>query len=219
MASELDNTIDVAAEKAALRSQVIARRNAVPADKRHVLSEVVCANAARFLHASLPEGKATVGLFSSLGSEVDTRPLMQACADASWRIALPVMFKNPKVQEGEPASIMRFVLISCADALERQEAFLAKPARPLDVAEFDFDRFPVVEPEGLDALIVPLVAFGQDRKRLGYGGGNYDRYVPQLRDDCRVAGMAFSCQGEKAVPCDEYDCALPLIITELSEQF
>ena len=48
--------------------------------------------------------------------------------------------------------------------------------------------------------------------RLGYGGGNYDRFLRELRSDAVVCGIAFREQEVKAVPTEPHDLALPKII-------
>ena len=48
--------------------------------------------------------------------------------------------------------------------------------------------------------------------RLGYGGGNYDRFLRELRCDAVVCGIAFREQEVEAVPTEPHDLALPKII-------
>ncbi len=59
----------------------------------------------------------------------------------------------------------------------------------------------------------PAVAFDAQGNRLGYGRGTYDRYLPQLREDCQVLGVAFAEQEVEQVPCDEHDCSIARFIT------
>jgi len=67
-----------------------------------------------------------------------------------------------------------------------------------------------------DLCIVPLVAFDSSGRRLGYGGGFYDRSLDQLREtqDVYALGLAFSGQEVAHVPSDENDQALDAIATE-----
>ena len=77
----------------------------------------------------------------------------------------------------------------------------------------DDTRFPVVPPSEIDFAIVPAVAFDAQGNRLGYGRGTYDRYLPQLREDCQVLGVAFAEQEVEQVPRDEHDCSIARFIT------
>ena len=70
-----------------------------------------------------------------------------------------------------------------------------------------------VEPE---VLIVPLVGFDARGYRLGYGGGFYDRTLAGLlaRHPVVAIGFAFAAQELPAVPIDEYDARLDMVVTE-----
>ncbi len=205
--------MNLSEEKNALRKQVIARRDAMDFTERQRKSERICQRAVeqlcgRFAERSAQDPVPVVGLFSALGSEVDLRGVVRAACVQGWKIALPLMVK----QDEAPGFTMVFVEVDDQSALLREEAFLAKPAKSLDPADFDFVRFPLIEPEALDALLIPLVAFDAEGGRLGYGGGNYDRYLPRLRQDCWLAGVAFDEQQVPRVPRAGFDRALPQII-------
>ena len=65
-------------------------------------------------------------------------------------------------------------------------------------------------------VIVPLLAFDPRGFRLGYGGGFYDRTLQRLRAKGPVLaiGFAFAAQEVDAVPTDDFDQRLDLIVTE-----
>jgi 5-formyltetrahydrofolate cyclo-ligase len=67
-----------------------------------------------------------------------------------------------------------------------------------------------------DALIVPLVAFDDAGRRLGYGGGFYDRTLEALRATGSVdaVGFAYAAQRADALPFDATDQPLSAIVTE-----
>ena len=71
-----------------------------------------------------------------------------------------------------------------------------------------------VEP---DLLLVPLLAFDDEKNRLGYGGGYYDETIEKLMLKKTVAcvGLAFDCQmHDELLPVNEYDQKLHFIVTE-----
>lgn len=70
-----------------------------------------------------------------------------------------------------------------------------------------------IDPE---VLIVPLLAFDARSYRLGYGGGFYDRTLQALRaKGPRLAiGFAFAAQEVTAVPIDDTDQRLDMVVTE-----
>ena len=67
-----------------------------------------------------------------------------------------------------------------------------------------------------DILLVPLVAYDEDKNRIGYGGGFYDRYIKKVKKIKKVLtiGVAFSYQKVKKIPIEKNDIKLNFIITE-----
>jgi 5-formyltetrahydrofolate cyclo-ligase len=69
-----------------------------------------------------------------------------------------------------------------------------------------------VEP---DILLVPLMAFDVHGRRLGYGGGFYDRTLARLRalKPVIAVGLAYDEQRIDAVPHLDYDQKLDWVLT------
>ena len=67
-------------------------------------------------------------------------------------------------------------------------------------------------------LVVPGVAFDRRRRRLGRGGGYYDRYIRLLRDEpdlsLTTVGVFFHVQMRKELPVDAWDEPLDAVVTE-----
>jgi 5-formyltetrahydrofolate cyclo-ligase len=84
-------------------------------------------------------------------------------------------------------------------------------------AEMVRERFGTFRPTGPVAvptmLFVPLLAFDRAGRRLGYGGGYYDRTLATLPDAITV-GCAFAAQELDVVPEAEYDARLHAVATE-----
>lgn len=73
---------------------------------------------------------------------------------------------------------------------------------------------PVIPDEVLSEVnlaIIPGRAFTQRGKRLGRGGGWYDRILPKLR--CPKWGVAFTCQVKKDIPTDAWDVVMNKVVT------
>ncbi|WP_245574381.1 5-formyltetrahydrofolate cyclo-ligase [Desulfovirgula thermocuniculi] len=71
-----------------------------------------------------------------------------------------------------------------------------------------------LEPEELDLVIVPGVAFDEKGNRLGYGGGFYDRFLPQTRPGTVWLALAFELQICPEISPGPHDCPVHLIVTE-----
>ena len=63
-------------------------------------------------------------------------------------------------------------------------------------------------------ILVPALAFSKDFRRLGRGGGFYDRYLSQNRDKLYSIGLSFDMNLLDVVPFDHHDELLDMIITE-----
>lgn len=70
-----------------------------------------------------------------------------------------------------------------------------------------------VPPEDIDLIILPGVAFCEDGRRLGMGGGYYDRFLPKCKN-ARTVMIAFECQKADELPCDGFDKKVDMVLTE-----
>ncbi len=73
---------------------------------------------------------------------------------------------------------------------------------------------PVISPEAVDVALVPGLGFDARGRRLGRGGGHYDRLLPLLRPDCLRVGVCFEGQIVPAVPVEPWDQAVDLVVSE-----
>ena len=123
--------------------------------------------------------------------------------------------------------------IGCLDILEMLEKNNFKISLPvtktnndMDFYEWSFKESLKVSYQGIpepdskkkvfpDVLIVPLVGFDNNKFRLGYGGGFYDRYIVKLSNLKKVftIGFAFSFQKIKKIPINNFDQKLDFILT------
>ena len=145
-------------------------------------------------------------MVAAMRSEVDLDAFFLGAYERGCRVAFPCM------QEGQTHQVMRMRAVSAHDYRENTAPFIVHPVASFEPASGEADRFPLVLPSEIDMVTVPLVAFDPQRSRLGYGGGNYDRYLPYLRPDCLVAGVAFAEQQVERVPTEPHDRPLPRII-------
>lgn len=137
-----------------------------------------------------PPGVA-VAAYWPMGDEVDIRPLLETLAQRGHPLALPVT--PPR---GQPLLFRRW-----------------RPGEPLLRGPFG-TSFPAeggeVRP---DWLLVPLLAFDRAGRRLGYGGGFYDRTLARLPGAVAV-GCAHSVQEVPEVPAGPEDARMAFVATE-----
>lgn len=220
--------------KKQLRSRVLARRDALPEDVRARKSAAICARLEQELADALegaPGGTSagtpdaaggrtpTVAVFASMRSEVDTRAFVDAAYERGWRVCFPCMVREDAGADGAAGagaaapSRMAFYRVEREQLEAAQTGFLGAPLRCLACAALERDGYHAVAPGELDAVVVPLVAFDDAGRRLGYGGGNYDQLLPRLRADAVVMGVAFDEQRVDVVPCEPHDVTLPRVVS------
>jgi 5-formyltetrahydrofolate cyclo-ligase len=71
-----------------------------------------------------------------------------------------------------------------------------------------------VEPEALELVLLPGVAFDLRGGRLGFGAGFYDRLLSRLPRDIPTVGLAFDFQVIPRLPSQPHDIMLDAIVTE-----
>lgn len=159
---------------------------------------------------SMPDARlipgSTIALYAAFEDEVDLSLLARRCYEAELHVAFPCM--NPR-SERYPMCMRQVDMRSWTGA---SAPFLANPLLRLPLDDAALERFPIVAPETIDAIVVPLVAFDETRRRLGYGGGNYDSFLPLVSPRCLVVGVAFCEQRVARVPVEPHDLALPCIV-------
>lgn len=181
-----------AAEKAALRRDVLARRAALPDDLRLAAGIAVAESGAALVAERRP---ARVSVFVSIRGEIDTAPLLARLHAIGVPLCLPVIARK--------AAPLTFRAWAPGEPLEERRFGLLEPGEA--AAE--------VEP---DLLFTPLAAFDARGYRLGYGGGFYDRTLAKLRArrPTTAIGLAFAVQEVTRVPIDPFDQPLDGVLTE-----
>ena len=179
-------------QKSQLRSDALARRDAMPASERAAAVEVV---GQRPFPVSIKPDVIVVSGYSPMKSEFNPVPLMRKLADAGAKLALPV---TPK--RGNPL-IMRAWAFGDEMASGVWGIREPKPESP--------EVFP-------DIMLVPLAAFDRNGHRIGYGAGYYDMTIARIRGMKPVIaiGLAFAAQEIDHVPATAFDARLDLVLTE-----
>lgn len=130
-----------------------------------------------------------------LPGEADARPLLVALHERGCAVALPVV-----EAKGAPLLFRRW-----------------RPGMVLEAGPHGTTHPPSDEPSlDPDLLLVPLLAFDRGGRRLGYGGGFYDRTLCALRARRQVVavGIAYAEQELPALPDEPHDQRLDWIVTE-----
>ena len=70
----------------------------------------------------------------------------------------------------------------------------------------------IINPNLIDLVIVPGVAFDKNRNRLGRGKGYYDKLLKNSK--CYKMGICFDFQLIDEIPTDQHDIKMDMIISE-----
>lgn len=189
----MSDTTDTLAEgKHALRRKMIARRRGLSRQERSEADAVIRMRAMRL---SALQGSRIVMLYASTAEEIDLFPLMEALLANGHRIALP---------EITGKGVMEARAFSSMDGLIEGAFGILTPAPECSAQ---------IQPGEIDLVIVPGTAFSPDGRRLGLGGGYYDRYLPRAKGAFRLA-LAYDIQVISEIPTGVYDAQVDCILTE-----
>ncbi len=138
----------------------------------------------------------SVMYYVGVGSEIDTSPFITQALKKRKQVFVPSCL----TKEGKLLVSRLFDLAELAPGyyglLEPKEEFL----RPHD-------------PDCLDLIILPGLAFDLRGNRLGRGGGYYDRLLAQVHPWTLLIALAFDFQVQEQIPAEDHDLPLDIIIT------
>jgi 5-formyltetrahydrofolate cyclo-ligase len=181
---------ELAVAKDAVRARMRVLRSAIPIEERTRLGALV---QHRLFQLPSMRDADTVLLFYSFGSEVPTAGIAGELLARGRRVLLPFLDDG-----GMEAAELR-----------PGRAPVASSYGPKEPA----DRVPV-DPEEVDVVVAPGLAFDRAGYRIGYGGGHYDRYLRRLGPHATRVGVGFHVQVLEGVPHGPEDERLDLLVTD-----
>ena len=136
-----------------------------------------------------------IGGYYPVNSEINDMPILKELKKKKFRISLPVIKKEFK---------MDFYEWSFSNPLKINRYGIPEPISKK-----------IVYPE---VIFIPLVGFDKNLNRLGYGGGYYDRYLKKMNRRKKILkiGLATEVQKIEKIPTDKYDQKLDYIVTNKS---
>lgn len=182
-------------DKITLRAQVLAQRDQLPEESRTALSARVTE---RLLALPAIARARCVLAYLSFGSEFESDALIDALCARGVRIVLPKVDRKAR----------RLRLFHVRDIADDTAAGIWGIREPRE------DRCEEARLEDIDAVVVPGVAFTERGERLGYGGGFYDRLLAGWANRPPCIAPAFSMQVLCALPVDDHDIPIDVVVTE-----
>lgn len=181
-------------EKTELRRRVLAAIEALSPDERTARSE-----RAQDRLIELPEFQRARAVFAYIAddTEADTRRIVAAALAAGKRVALP------RVDVVSKAMSPREIRDPRAD--------LENGAFGIPAPRESCPEIPLAE---LDLVLAPGRVFDARGRRMGRGGGFYDRLLAAPELSAAVVALAFDCQVVDEVPHEPHDKPVAAIVTE-----
>lgn len=125
--------------------------------------------------------------------EINTMPILKDILNQGKRLGVPKCISY---------GIMEVYEITSLDELQSGAYGILEPMKGCRL----------IKPEEIEFACIPCLTCSKDGKRLGYGGGFYDRYLPKL--SCEKVVLCRSALMEEEIPMDEYDVKIDIVITD-----
>jgi len=188
--------VDAPAQRRELRQRLAEQRRALSPTER-----IAAAQGLRRSLEQLPEyftDARVAGYWASHG-ELPLNLVIPPLAGRGQQFLLPVIGRNRH---------LRFAPWQSGDAVQPNRYGIPEPVAPREM----------LEPFQLDLVLVPLLGFDRRGRRLGHGGGYYDRSFAFLNEQVRpteplLVGIAYDFQELEIVNEEPWDVALDFIAT------
>lgn len=180
-------------DKKELRKLKIKSREALTEEERDAFSAEICG---RILQTPDYVKARTIFVYKWVKGEVRLDELEKAAEADGKRLVYPICISKTE---------MIAVLPGTGEAAWKEGFMGIKEPLP--------EKGTVIEPEDIDLIIAPCSSFDEQCRRLGMGGGFYDRYLPKCTN-ADIIAVAYEVQRSEEIPTDEYDFPVQAVATE-----
>lgn len=154
----------------------------------------------KFFESSFYKESENIFIYISYDSEINTKDIIMRAIKEGKKIYVPRTEFSTK--------LMNAVRIENFDNLVESRYGILEPKK---------DE-PFIDPNDLDLIVVPGVAFDKNGGRVGYGAGYYDRYFKRINNENKSKiiklVLAYDFQLIDKVPTDEEDVLIDAVMTE-----
>ena len=176
-------------DKGEIRRMMRERRRVLTLEERAAASQSVCAKLAALNSRSL------LAVYLASPQEIDLSSFIRKMLTTGVKVVAPRW--NGETYE---LAVLRGLGETC---LRKGPMGILEPTE----AE-------IVSPKEVEVWLVPGLAFTRDGKRLGYGGGWYDRLLAEAPKDARKIGIAHAFQVVDDLPSEPHDIRLTEVIDD-----
>jgi len=193
---------DISLDKDILRSQIRPRRLTARSHRdEHGQQQLADLFAHHILEAvaQRTHSPGTIAAYLPTKSEPPIIQALNALHEQGHRILVPVVRPGRKL------------------AWVHWDPAVEHPLNPMGIPEPEGEEYDTQAFVAADLRLVPALAYARNGRRLGQGGGYYDRIIPTLSADKlreSTVGVVFSHEVLESIPYDEWDAVLPRVLTE-----
>lgn len=187
----MNNSLLLEMSKQDSRSHFLEIRKSISDESRYLLDSALFSNAA--ITSQFQKAK-TILCYYPIRKEPNVIPLVRHAQDLGKTIAFPISHVEER----------RLSFHAVSDVSELVVGAYGIPEPLKDLPEItDFSN---------SLCLVPALAFDKNGRRLGYGGGYYDRFLSSF--DGISMGLAYSLFYVESLPTEAHDATVDIIITE-----
>lgn len=182
-------------------------------ERRRSLSESEQLSAAKnlalqFKKSQSPSATLSIAVYSASDGEINPNILITELLNSGNSIALPYIESlAPSIKSPPSESHMSFAPFSKNSTMQTNRYGIQEPVTKQRINCSSFDL-----------VLLPLVAFDSQGKRLGMGGGFYDRAFAfkkrQPNQKPYLIGLAHECQEVETIDSDDWDIPLDAVLTD-----
>lgn len=182
-------------DKAALRQELLKKRDSIPAEVRRVKNRIIHSG---LLSLDEIKNAGVLFFFASFRTEVDTPGAMRDLFAAGKRIVLPRVDKGNHV----------LLLYEIKDMDELSPGYMGIPEPSVIAGER------LLGINDIDAAVIPGAGFDIKGNRIGYGGGYYDMLLSGVNRDIPLISVAYEEQIADSIPAEPHDIKVDIIVTD-----
>ncbi|MEI3336773.1 MAG: 5-formyltetrahydrofolate cyclo-ligase [Clostridium sp.] len=180
-------------DKKEIRKNMISKRDNILKEEKEIMDKNIIL---KLKESEYYKKSKNIFIYLGFGSEIDTMSYIQEFINEGKHIFIPRTDIKTKKMEA--------VEITSLEGLRENKYGILEP----DDSKEEFYK------NNLDLIILPGVAFDLVGKRIGYGGGYYDRYLENIDKKIMKVALIYDFQLLENVPAEEHDIKADYIITE-----
>ena len=182
-------------DKKQQRRLAIERRRALTQEERDEKSRAICDLLIKLIKDPRYSGVRTIFSYRGTWDEVNVDAFNDWAEVQGYCVAYPISL---------PDGIMKAAVPAEENAWHRAAYGIFEPV---------MENSKILEPEDIDLVIVPCVAFDEYGNRCGHGAGYYDRFLTEMAPEALIMA-AFEAQRLEKLITEETDIPVRTIVTE-----